>query len=198
MIRVRINKELKDNVSEAKKDNRPTCTSRGDGKASNPYHDKDGEFSTKERATSVSVRNPQNEPCKYAGQAKMPRHRFSRIVCGRKDPKNPNVKADYRCKDGSKIREQEKDYKPEPTYPKELVSLGNGVFENIIKNKHNTNNFEDRWKDFISKVSSEEYSRLKRHICKNMHSIEDLLKFINNLQLANKAELYKQDNKNSK
>lgn len=193
MIKVKIRKT----ITEKKKDKRPTCSSRDDGKGHGIYHDRKGRFSTKANAASVSVRSPRNKPCKYQGQGKMPGHRFTRVVCGRKDPGDPDKKAKYRCYDGEKIREQEEENLIEPTYPDELKRLGHGMVEESIDRValDDQKSFDQRWKEFVEETTDEEYQRLKSHICKNLHSMPDLLKFINNLQLANKAELFKQDNK---
>ena len=81
---------------------KPLCFKRGH----NPHHDSDGEFSSKSDAKSWSVRTVDSSKtnCKK-GQRKSNPSQWTRIKCGRKDAKNPNKKAKYRCKDGSEVKE---------------------------------------------------------------------------------------------
>ena len=93
-------KELEDLLEKSSE--KPLCFKSGHS----PYHDSDGEFSSKEDATSWSVRTVDSSKtdCKK-GQRRMNPSRWTSISCGRKDAKNPNIKAKYKCKDGSKVKE---------------------------------------------------------------------------------------------
>ena len=74
-----------------------------------PYHNEDGEFTSSGVKGSWSVSNPDGkQDCDYGkmsttgvGKGK----RWVRQPCGRKDVDTPNVKAKYRCKDGSAVNE---------------------------------------------------------------------------------------------
>lgn len=99
-----IGKEL---VREKKKEDKPTCTSRKDGKGMNRFHDaKTGKFTTKEKAGSQSVRGATNKPCKHDGITQMNPRKWTKLPCGRKNPKDASSpKAKYRCHDGSVVNE---------------------------------------------------------------------------------------------
>ena len=92
-------------IEEARKE-KPDCI------PGNPHHGSDGKFSTKGSGKSWSKTHPDgaaNDPtCKH-GQRKS-RGRWTRVRCGREledgKPSPRGRKADYRCKDGKKIREQ--------------------------------------------------------------------------------------------
>ena len=68
-----------------------------------PYHGKNGEFSTKKDAKSWSVR-VSGKDCDH-GQLRLNPRRWTKRDCGRKSRHNPNVKADYKCKDGKRTDE---------------------------------------------------------------------------------------------
>jgi hypothetical protein len=97
-----IGKELR---LEKKKEDKPTCTSRADGKGMNRFHNAKGEFSSKTDSASQSVRGASNKPCKHDGQTKMNPRAWTKLPCGRKDRRNPNSKSKHRCKDGSVVNE---------------------------------------------------------------------------------------------
>ena len=97
-----IGKEL---MREKKKEDKPTCTSRADKKGMNRFHDANGRFSSKERAASQSVRGATNKPCKHDGRTQMNPRKWTKLPCGRKEKRDPNVKAKHRCKDGSVVNE---------------------------------------------------------------------------------------------
>lgn len=69
----------------------------------NAWKDSLGRFSTKKNAKSWSVRVG-GKDCQH-GQTRMNPRRWTKIPCGRKDRDNPNVKADYKCKDGKRTDE---------------------------------------------------------------------------------------------
>ncbi len=69
----------------------------------NAWKDAFGRFSTKKNAKSWSVRVG-GKDCQH-GQTRMNPRRWTKIPCGRKDRDNPNVKADYKCKDGKRTDE---------------------------------------------------------------------------------------------
>ena len=147
-----------------------TCTSRKDKKGMNRYHNADGEFSSKEDAKSSSVRNPQSKDCKYAGQGKENPHRFTKIKCGRKDASNPNIKAKYRCKDGKRVTEAEDDeikLLDEPTYPRELTQLGQGMTEEqIVKSPApEKRDWRSKYQQFVNSLTPEEQRDVKSTIC---------------------------------
>jgi hypothetical protein len=68
------------------------------------YFDSLGRFSTPENATSTSIR-VKGKDCE-TGQRRANPSRWTRVVCGRAKPDNPNVKAKYRCKDGKVVSEE--------------------------------------------------------------------------------------------
>ena len=97
-----IGKEL---MREKRKEDKPTCTSRADKKGMNRFHDANGRFSSKERAASQSVRGATNKPCKHDGRTQMNPRKWTKLPCGRKEKRDPNVKAKHKCKDGSVVNE---------------------------------------------------------------------------------------------
>ena len=131
-----------DELEEARKD-KPDCI------PGNPHHGSDGKFSTKSSGRSWSKTHPEgaaNDPtCKH-GQRKS-RGRWTRVRCGREldadgKPSPRGFKADYRCKDGKKIREssqvnQAAEYahrlfaKQTPAVRKELVKLVMSAMEPV-------------------------------------------------------------------
>ena len=93
-------KELEDLLEKTSE--KPLCSKKG----INPHHSEDGTFSSKEDAKSWSVRtvDPSKTNCKKGSRKANPSV-WTRVRCGRKDAKNPNIKAKYKCKDGSKVNE---------------------------------------------------------------------------------------------
>jgi|TARA_R100001079_G_scaffold110494_1_gene86127 hypothetical protein len=135
--------EETDELEEARKE-KPDCI------PGNPHHGSDGKFSTKSSGRSWSKTHPDgaaNDPtCKH-GQRKS-RGRWTRVRCGREldadgKPSPRGFKADYRCKDGKKIREsfpqanQAAEYahrlfaKQTPAVRKELVKLVMSAMEPV-------------------------------------------------------------------
>ena len=130
-----------DELEEARKE-KPDCI------PGNPHHDSKGRFSTKASGRSWSKTHPDgaaNDPtCKH-GQRKS-KGRWTRVRCGRElengKPSPSGSKADYRCKDGKKIREasqpvQAAEYahrlfaKQTPAVRKELVKLVMAAMEPV-------------------------------------------------------------------
>ena len=130
-----------DELEEARKE-KPDCI------PGNPHHGSDGKFSTKSSGRSWSKTHPDgaaNDPtCKH-GQRKS-RGRWTRVRCGRElengKPSPSGAKADYRCKDGKKIREvsepvQAAEFahrlfaKQTPAVRKELVKLVMAAMEPV-------------------------------------------------------------------
>lgn len=129
-----------DELEEARKE-KPDCI------PGNPHHDSKGRFSTKGSGRSWSKTHPDgaaNDPtCKH-GQRKS-KGRWTRVRCGREledgKPSPSGIKADYRCKDGKKIREsqavQAAEYahrlfaKQTPAVRKELVKLVMAAMEPV-------------------------------------------------------------------
>ena len=99
-----IGKEL---MREKKKKDKPTCTSRADGRGMNRFHDAEtGRFTTKEKAGSQSVRGATNKPCKHDGVTQMNPRKWTKLPCGRKNPKDSSSpKAKYRCHNASVVNE---------------------------------------------------------------------------------------------
>ena len=167
MIYKFIQEEL--NEVKAKKD-KPTCSSRKDGKGMNRFHDEEGKFSTKKDAKSSSVRNPKTKDCKYAGQGKENPHRFTRVRCGRKEADNPNRKADYVCKSGEKVvseDEQSTWLLDEPTIPKELQQLGKGMMEQMIDKpqQEKRSDWRIKYQNFIRSLTRDEQREVKQAVC---------------------------------
>jgi hypothetical protein len=77
-----------------KKNKKPLCSPRG----MNPHHDKDGEFTTKEKAKSWSVRQGYEKKNCSSGQRSSNPSRWTSVVCGRKNRLDPDVKAPNTCK----------------------------------------------------------------------------------------------------
>ena len=129
-----------DELEEARKE-KPDCI------PGNPHHDSKGRFSTKASGRSWSKTHPDgaaNDPtCKH-GQRKS-KGRWTRVRCGREledgKPSPSGIKADYRCKDGKKIRESQADQAEEyahrlfakqtPAVRKELVKLVMAAMEPV-------------------------------------------------------------------
>ena len=85
--------QLSNGVYEAKTE-KPLCSPSG----MNPYHDADGEFSTKADAKSWSVRQGYHKKGCRKGQRSANPSRWTTTVCGRKNRLDPNVKAPNKCK----------------------------------------------------------------------------------------------------
>jgi hypothetical protein len=167
LIRELVKEELEGLQLEQKK---KTCTSRKDGKGMNRFHNADGEFSSKADAKSSSIRNPTSKDCKFAGQGRENPHRFTRIKCGRKDASDPDQKAKYRCKDGSRVTEAEEEeikLLDEPTYPKELKQLGQGMTEDQISRATigEKPDWRTKYQQFVNSLTPEEQRQVKSTIC---------------------------------
>jgi hypothetical protein len=85
--------QLSKGIYEAKTQ-KPLCSPRG----MNPYHNKDGEFSTKKDAKSWSVRQGYEKKNCSAGQRASNPSRWTKVPCGRKNRLDPDVKAPNTCK----------------------------------------------------------------------------------------------------
>jgi hypothetical protein len=87
--------QLSKGIYEAKT-KKPLCSSHG----MNPYHDADGEFSTKEDAKSWSVRQGYHKKGCRKGQRQQNPDRWVKggVPCGRLKADNPNRKAKNKCK----------------------------------------------------------------------------------------------------
>jgi hypothetical protein len=81
-------------IYQEKKNKKPLCSPRG----MNPYHDADGEFSTRKDSKSWSVRQGYEKKNCSAGQRSMNPSRYTSVVCGRKNRLDPDVKAPNKCK----------------------------------------------------------------------------------------------------
>lgn len=168
-IRVRIVKEQFECLQL--EDDRPTCSSREDGKGHNRFHNAKGQFSTKSDAASTSIRSPKSKPCKFAGQARMPGEKITRIKCGRANPKTPNIKAPYRCKDGSKVSESTDDayvgLLDEPVIPDELQRLSKGMMERLSTNSSSVENvgWRTKYQQFINSLTRDEQREVKQVVC---------------------------------
>tara|TARA_X000001388_G_scaffold8823_1_gene5432 strand:- start:2202 stop:2810 length:609 start_codon:yes stop_codon:yes gene_type:complete len=188
---------IRDELNERKKkNNKHTCSSRKDSKGMNRFHDADGKFSTKEDAKSSSVRSPTNKPCKYAGQGKENPHRFTRIKCGRKNPYDATEKADYRCKDGEKIREETEDITllDEPIIPDGLRRLSKGMMERqvVIDNEPEREDWRVKYQRFVNSLTREEQREVKTTICS--YNPNQMAKIINQFAKALKGDLGEQAN----
>jgi len=98
-LRTIIREELTQVLSESsKKTVKKNCTK------GNPYHDKNGQLTDKGKATSWSLQfGPDGADCK-SGAVRMPGHRSTQKKCGRAC-KTCGNKADFKCKDGTKVDE---------------------------------------------------------------------------------------------
>ena len=71
----------------------------------NPNHDKDGEWTSKGTGGSWSVSNPEGRSDCDWGQVRATgrgeEKRWTKTRCGREDRENPDVKAKWKCKDGT-------------------------------------------------------------------------------------------------
>jgi hypothetical protein len=190
---------IEDQLAEQKKKKnvKPTCTSREDLKGMNRYHDSDGEFSTKAKAKSSSVRSAKKKPCRYDGQAAMPGEKITRIKCGRKDASNPDIKAKFKCKNKA-IQEDDEDTEtkpkswllaqPEPTIPTELTRLSKGMMEGFNEQPE-ANSWKDKYRAFIASLTEEERAKVKKNVC--TFSPDQMAQLINNFSLAMKGDLDK-------
>ena len=195
-----VNPNLNINTNQLTEE--PTCTSRKDGKGMNRYHDKDGKFSSKSNAKSSSVRNPSNEKCRYGGQAKESPWRWTRRTCGRQDPKDGTTKAKFRCYDGAKIREMLV-HSELVDNSKDLYDVGEWL---LIK--------QDAMDDLVHQIIMDVLEDLKDDLTSMSYSMNEnnsqlvakcqqaglrtfpqFLEAFNNLMLASKGDLYKQDKK---
>lgn len=99
----------------------------------NPIHRADGTFGEKSTSGgSWSIRNAEGSNCSH-GQTKYNKGKrpFTKLKCGRADHKNPNIKAPYRCKDGSKVNENEEN---ENTQEKDgWVRIRKSALDSLLK-----------------------------------------------------------------
>jgi len=197
-----VNPNLNLNATQLTEKEAPTCSSRKDGKGMNRYHDKDGKFSSKSDAKSSSVRNPTNEKCRYGGQAKESPWRWTKRTCGREDPKDGTTKAKFRCYDGAKIRETLLNNELVDS-SKQLYDVGEWL---LIK--------QDAMDDLVHQIIMDVLEDVKDDITSMSYSMNEnnnqlitkcqqaglrtfpqFLEAFNNLMLASKGDLYKQDKK---
>ncbi len=157
-------------IEEAKKKKSRKIPACGSG---NPFHKSDGTFgSDKTRGGSWSIRHAEGSDCSH-GQTKYDggKRKFTKLKCGRKDRTNPNVKADYRCKDGSKVNEvQEQD--------DEFVRIKRSAFERLIMELDVEPDLLDENDDVIKSCNA-----------RGLFTIKQFLQHINNLQRATDGEL---------
>ena len=191
---------IEEQLQEAKKKKnvKPTCTSRSDLKGMNRFHDSDGEFSTKAKAKSSSVRSAKKKPCKYDGQAAMPGEKITRIKCGRKDASNPDIKAKFKCKNKAMNEEDDEDTEtkskswllaqPEPTIPDDLTRLSKGITEGFNE-QPDPNAWKNKYRAFIASLTEEERAKVKKNVC--TFSPDQMAQLINNFSLAMKGDLDK-------
>ena len=191
---------IEDQLAEQKKKKnvKPMCTSRADGKGMNAWHDSDGEFTTKAKAKSSSVRTPTTtKDCQRAGQAQENPHRWTKIKCGRKDASNPDIKAKFKCKNKA-IQEDDEDTEtkpkswllaqPETTIPNELTRLSKGMMEGFNE-QPDPNAWKNKYRAFIASLTEEERAKVKKNVC--TFSPDQMAQLINNFSLAMKGDLDK-------
>ncbi len=105
-----VREELELHLEEARQKRIiPVCSK------ANPWHDKKGRWSTKKNATSWSIRTDTKKDGKCSkGQNRVTgngQRRFTKIICGRKDHKDPNSpKAKWKCKGGKNVNEVQDQY----------------------------------------------------------------------------------------
>ena len=191
-----IGKEL---TQEKKSKNKKICSSRKDKRGHNIYHDKDGRLTTKDKAVTKSVRAPQNEPCKYAGQSKHNPHKWTKITCGRKDRLNPNVKAQYRCYDGKEVSERLVrdgliDADIQVYDAGDWFIIRKDTYEDIIQT-HMLDLLDEFREEFVSGVYPLEEQANQQLIqrCQQagLRTFEQFLNSFNSLMLSSKGELNK-------
>jgi len=194
-----IGKELR---QEKKGKDKKICTSRKDGKGHNPYHDSNGRLTTASKAVSKSIRDPQDDDCKYGGQSKHNPHRFTSIVCGRKDRLNPNSHSGIKCKDGSKVSEMltRDGLVDDDTQVYDAgywYIIRKSAFEEII-----TQEILDTMEDLKSHIMSTEIiisegtNELQQRCEKaGYRTFEQLIRSFNSLVLSSKGELFKEPKK---
>jgi len=79
--------------------------------AGNPWRDENGRLTSPDKATSWSIGNKKgvgSSDCKYGKKKKSGSGRstsWTKRECGREDVEDPNIKAKYKCKDGSVVKE---------------------------------------------------------------------------------------------
>ena len=168
----------------------------------NKWHDKDGEFTTKSKATSWSGSNPGNkENCTYGwSRSKGKGERLAtKLMCGREGGKqgkpDPNKKATYKCKDGKK--HWEKSLKEVlMSAGEEVLDAGNfyiirkDVFDDLLN--QNTQNLLSNLELRMQKELMEQQvpdSDHKRCMALGYRSFEHFIKSINQIQLASQGKL---------
>ena len=95
-------KELLALEEEKKKNKISKKKKKKDCVKGNARHTADGQFAEKGKGTSWSKHTDGKSDCK-AGQFKLKgnKHLWTKTRCGREDREDPNVKAKFKCKDGS-------------------------------------------------------------------------------------------------
>ena len=153
----------------------------------NPYHRADGTFGDKNtRGGSWSIRNAEGSDCSH-GQTKYDggKRKWTKLRCGRKDRTNPNVKADYKCKDGSKVNEEE-DNKPQEQW----VKIKRSALDSLLKQE-----------DLMTEphLIDEDNDDIQTQCnARGFHSIKQWLQHTNALKRAEDGELLDQPKQTKK
>ena len=98
-------KMMRKTISESRKrtkEKKKQCT------PGNALHGTDGRFTSKGKKGSWSIRTPGTD-CDHGQMrttGKGNQKQWTKVLCGRRDKDNPNVKADRRCHDGAKVNEK--------------------------------------------------------------------------------------------
>ena len=150
----------------------------------NPVHDRHGRFSSKDTSGgSWSIRQASGTNCSH-GQTKYDKgkRKFTKLKCGRKTPDDPNVKAKFKCKDGSRVVESEIENDNNDEWIRIKRSALDALlmeFENVLQTEPE---ILDEEGDTNSKV---------QHFCnaKGFHSIKQWLQHTNSIQRAEDGEL---------
>ena len=144
----------------------------------NPIHRADGTFGTKNTSGgSWSIRHADGPNCS-SGQTKYDKgkRKFTKLKCGRKDRTNPNVKAKFKCKDGS-LAEQEEDR----TSADEWVRIKRSALDSLLKQ-------EDLMAE--PQIIDEDNDTIAQQCnAKGFHSIKQWLQHTNALKRAEDGEL---------
>jgi hypothetical protein len=139
-----------------------------------PWHDSLGRFSTKKNAKSWSIRTDKKKDGKCSkGQNKTDgsgKRSFTRVRCGRQDHKDSDSpKAKWRCKDGARVNEGEKD---------EFVKIRKDAFQALLTEL-----------DVEPDLLDENDENIKACNARGLFTIKQFLQHIDNLERARDGKL---------
>ncbi len=166
-------------VRQEEKKKKPDCEPR------NKFHDEDGKFSSVKDARSWSGSNPGGKKDCQSGQwqTRGTRKKFmTKVRCGRKE--DGTGKAKFRCKDKSKVYQEEKE--------ESWVRIRKSDLDRLMMNLQE-NEYDDLIVEPIDEVKSNLNPEQIKKFCndRSFYSFQDYLRKMNAIELARQGDLLK-------